>query len=359
MEEEVKISFWKKLKISIFGLEDYQKLAVQKTKSTIFYIVIIMLIFTFFLTLTITYKFSNTVDIAKQYINNNIETLNFKDGKLTIIEKENQEMQINQLFDGQVIIDTSENISNEQISKYEENIKGYYNGIIILQDKVIIKTNMSAMLTTISLTDIANQLNLVKIDKQDIINILSGSNIYIIYTTFFCIMYIYLFIIYLSTVLLDAILYSMIGYITGIISNLRMRYRSIYNIAVYSLTLPIILNLIYIIINTLTGYTIKYFSIMYMAITCIYIITAILMIKSDLIKKQIELSKIIQEQEKVRQEMEEKERQKKEEEEKERVRKKDEKQRQEEKKKKSGEKKNSPKGEQNPEPQANIKPENS
>ena len=130
-----------------------------------------MLIFTFFLTLTITYKFSNTVDIAKQYINNNIETLNFKDGKLTIIEKENQEMQINQLFDGQVIIDTSENISNEQISKYEENIKGYYNGIIILQDKVIIKTNMSAMLTTISLTDIANQLNLVKIDKQDIINI--------------------------------------------------------------------------------------------------------------------------------------------------------------------------------------------
>ena len=31
MEEEVKISFWKKLKISIFGLEDYKKLVVQKT----------------------------------------------------------------------------------------------------------------------------------------------------------------------------------------------------------------------------------------------------------------------------------------------------------------------------------------
>ncbi len=355
MEEEVKISFWKKLKISIFGLEDYQKLAIQKTKSTIFYIVTIMLIFTFFLTITTTYKFSNTLNTIKNYINNNIETLEFKEGKLYIKTKQN----VDNLFEGQVIIDTSENISNEQISKYEEEIKSYYNGIIILQDKVILKTNMSSILTTISLTDIANQFNLVKLDKQDIINILSGNNIYYIYISFFLAMYIYLFIIYLSTVLLDAILYSMIGYITGIISNLRMRYRSIYNIAIHSLTLPIILNLIYIIINTLTGYTIKYFSIMYMTITCIYIITAILMIKADLIKKQIELSKIIKEQEKVRQEMEEKERQKKEEEERERVRKKDEKQRQEEKKKKSGDKKDSSKGEQNPEPQANIKIENS
>lgn len=355
MEEEVKISFWKKLKTSIFGLEDYQKLAVQKTKSTIFYIIIIMLIFTFFLTLTITYKFSSTISKVKEYINNNIETLEFEDGKLSIVEKENVE----KLFDGQVVIDTSENISNEQISKYEEKIKGYYNGIIILKDKVIIKTDVSAMLTTISLTDIANQFNLVKLNKQDIINILSGNNIYIIYVSFFIVMFIYLFIIYLSTVLLDALLYSIIGHITGMISNLRMKYKCIYNIAVYSLTLPIILNLIYIIINTLTGYTIKYFSVMYMAITCIYIITAILMIKSDLIKKQIELSKIIKEQEKVKQEMEERERQKREEEEKERVRKKDEKQRQEEKKKKSGENKKSPKEGQDPEPQANIKPENS
>lgn len=354
MEEEVKISFWKKLKISIFGLEEYQKLAVQKTKSTILYIVIIMLIFTSLLTLAITYNFSNTVNLAKQYIEENIETLNFTDGKLTIIQKEYSAIQTDKLFETNLIIDTTANLSNEQIAKYEDNIKGYDTGIIILQDKAIIKTSMSTMLTTISLTDIANKYNLVKIEKQDIINILSGNNIYI---AFFIVMYIYLFIIYFSTVLLDALLYSMVGHITGMISNLRMKYRGIYNIAVYSLTLPIILNLIYVIINTLTGYTIKYFSIMYMAITCIYIITAILMIKADLIKKQIELSKIIQEQEKVKQEMEEKERQKKEEEERERIRKKDEKQRQEEKKK-SGEENKTPKKGENPEPQANIKPEN-
>ena len=127
-----------------------------------------------------------------------------------------------------------------------------------------------------------------------------------------------------------------------------------YNIAVYSLTLPILLNLIYTVINTLTGYTITYFPIMYTGVTCIYIFTAILMIKSDIIKKQMELSKIIQEQEKIKEEMARKELERKEEEERERVRKKDEKQRKEEKKKEKEEQKDN----NGPEPQANIKASN-
>ena len=49
MEEEVKISFWKKLKISIFGLEDYKKLVVQKTSKTISYIVISSLLIYLFI----------------------------------------------------------------------------------------------------------------------------------------------------------------------------------------------------------------------------------------------------------------------------------------------------------------------
>ena len=124
----------------------------------------------------------------------------------------------------------------------------------------------------------------------------------------------------------------------GICSNLRLKYSAAYNIATYSLTLPIVLNLIYAVINILTGYTISYFSIMYMAITCIYIITAILMIKSDVIKKQMELSKIIQEQERVKLELEKQEEEKRQQEEKERVRKEDEKKRKQKKRSRWGRK---------------------
>lgn len=103
MEEEVKISFWKKFKISIFGLEDYKKLVVQKTSKTISYIVILMLIFTFFLTLAITYRFSGTVNKVKQYIDQNIETLNFNKENI-YYSKENNVISTDKLFDGKVII---------------------------------------------------------------------------------------------------------------------------------------------------------------------------------------------------------------------------------------------------------------
>ncbi len=184
-------------------------------------------------------------------------------------------------------------------------------------------------------------------------NMISGTMIWTVYIAFFITMAIYLFIIYFSTVLVDALLYSVLGYITGIFSRLRLKYSATYNIAVHSLTLPIILNLVYMIVNQLTGYTIQYFDIMYMAITCIYIITSILMIKSDMIKQQMELSKIISEQEKIKQELARQEQEKKEEEERERVRKEDEKKRQEEKKEK--EEKRKARDENHPQPEANIR----
>ena len=62
---------------------------------------------------------------------------------------------------------------------------------------------------------------------------------------------------------------------------------------------------------------------MYTAISYIYVIYSILIIKSDFIKKQAELTKILSEQEKVKEELAKKEQEKKEEEEKERIRKKD------------------------------------
>ena len=336
VEEENKISFWKKIKISIFGLEEYQKLAAQKVGKSIGYLAKLMLIFVFLVSIVLTFQIGIVINNINQYIENEISEIHFEENILTVTSKENTQdviiVEDAETLSGKLIIDTND-LNQEQINQYEEEIKGYTNGILILKDKVVFKTSMTALSSTISFSDIAGQYNLVKLDKQDILNMLSGSSIWMIYIAFFISMAIYLFIIYFSTALIDALLYSFLGYITGALSGMRLKYSANYNIAVHSLTLPIILNLIYMIVNLLTGYTIKYFDIMYMAITCIYIITSILMIKSDIIKKQMELSKIISEQEKVKQEMERKEQERKEEEERERIRKEDEKKRQEEKQK--------------------------
>ncbi|MCI9087716.1 MAG: DUF1189 domain-containing protein [Clostridia bacterium] len=356
MKQENKISFWKKIKISIFGLEEYQKLAVQKVGSSIGYLAKLMLIFVFLISLVITWNFGKVVNQVSSYIENEIAEIHFAEDTLIVKSKdENAEaivVEDTELLNGKIIIDTGE-LNEEQVTKYEEAVKGYSNGVIILKDKMIFKTGITAMSTTIPYQEIAQRYHIVKLDKQDITEALSGTMIWTVYIAFFITMAIYLFIIYFSTVLVDALLYSVLGYITGIFSRLRLKYSATYNIAVHALTLPIILNLGYMIVNQITGYTIQYFDIMYMAITCIYIITSILMIKSDMIKQQMELSKIISEQEKIKQELARQEQEKKEEEERERVRKEDEKKRQEEKKEK--EEKRKTRDEKHPQPEANIR----
>lgn len=389
MEEESKMSFWKKCKTSVIGLEEYQNLAIQKITKTIGYLAIVMLIFAFFVTLSITYRFHGIAQDIISYIDENIEELTFKngvlsvkpkvnqgntavydaDGKLVTIlsEKENENDGKNNTiiidetnyFNGKIIVDTQD-ITEEQFKTYENEIKSYTNGILILKDKVIVKTIGIDATLTFSLKDIAEQTNLMNIEKKDLVNFVTGSQMYQLDVAFFIAVGIGIYINFLATTLLDVILYSIIAYTVGICTRIRLKYSAAYNIAAYSLTLPIILNLIYAVVNILTGYTITYFSIMYMAIACIYIITAILMIKSDVIKKQMELSKIIEEQERVKQEIARKEQEEKEEAERQKRRNEDEKRRKEEKKKQKEEDENQPSaGGQKPEPQANIKPSNS
>ena len=102
-----------------------------------------------------------------------------------------------------------------------------------------------------------------------------------------------------------AILFALIGKITSFVLKVPIRFKENYNISIHALTLATILQNIYISINFLTGFTIKYFYIMYMGITDIYIITAILMIKADMIKRKLEVDKIIQEQQNIKKEFDE------------------------------------------------------
>ena len=109
---------------------------------------------------------------------------------------------------------------------------------------------------------------------------------------------------------------AVLGFIIGRMVGIKIRFKATFNIGVYALTLPILLNLVYIVVKNLTGFTIQYFSWMYTTISYIYVIVAILMIRTDFINKQVELMKILEEQERVRQQMKWQEEQKKKEEEK-------------------------------------------
>ena len=99
---------------------------------------------------------------------------------------------------------------------------------------------------------------------------------------------------------MDIVFLSLVGFIFSKIIGINFKYKQVFNMSVYAITLSVILYMIYIVVNILTGFVVKYFEVAYNAIAYIYIMTAMMMIKSDLTKEKIMVGKIIQEQKKVR-----------------------------------------------------------
>lgn len=296
-------SFFKELFISIKDFDKYEEFAINKSYKSIFYIIKIIIIFTIVVSLAFTYKIHLEKNKLAQYINENITNINYENEKLSInnnniIVSENHEL-INSL----VVVDTS-SINEEILIKYKEKVNEQGNGFIILNDKILIKTELDNDFNTVLFSDLLKENEITKFDKQDILSFINGKEVITFYLMFFAIMNLYLFFIYFVTIVLNALILSVLGRLTSTLLKIPLKYSATFNIAIHALTLPIILNLIYIVINIYTGFTIKYFQIMYSAISYVYIITAILMIKADFIKRQLELNKVLEEQQKIREEYE-------------------------------------------------------
>lgn len=300
MEEnkEQKISFLTRLKWAIFNVENYDFFAVEKSHKAFAYFIKLLLIFTVIICIPITYIFGNYYKKTVNYIINEFPNFTYENGKLDV-EKEGTI--INESKHGIVIIDTTITSENEKAQELVRKVKMYQSGIVLLNDRVIIKLPTSEQPSSYLYNEI---INFERIEKSEVIEYINSIPVASVYVAFYITSIIYLFSIYFIIILMDVILLSILGVITSRISGMKLRYLPILNISIYSLTLPILLNAIYITVNTLTGFEIQYFQIMYNAISYIYVVIAILMIKSEMIKQQIELMKLEEEQKKVKEELE-------------------------------------------------------
>ena len=151
------------------------------------------------------------------------------------------------------------------------------------------------------------QMGINEFNKQDIVNYVNSSQIISLYASLFLTIFIYAFTMYLLSTISNALVLSLFGYLTSWLARLKIRWVAILNMSIYALTLPILLNAIYIGVNIFTQFNIEYFQVMYLAVAAIYLIAAIFILKDDFIKKQQELLKIIEVQAKIKQEKDEKE----------------------------------------------------
>lgn len=206
-----------------------------------------------------------------------------------------------------------ESYSNFILEKTKEGIKYFFKFLIIF----------SIIVSIVQTIDFYNQgigeeqLNILRdygfdeMHIQEVKDFYEQTNGFYIIAIAFIANLISSYVIYGISTLLTACVFSVFGLIIARICGIKLKFGNAFNLAIYAITLPTILLAIYMIVNILFGIEIKYFSLAYDAITYIYIITAVLMLRADLIKQKIELTKIIKEQEKVKEEVKEKEEKKK------------------------------------------------
>ena len=150
-------------------------------------------------------------------------------------------------------------------------------------------------------------MNLTEFNKQDVVNYVQNGQINTLYFSVFISLFIYSFAMYFINTLWYALIIGIVGYFTIWMLKMKMRFVPIFNMAIYALTLSTILNILYLIVNIVFNFTIEYFSIMYVTVATIYLLAAIFILKTDLMKKQEEVMKIVEAQQIVKKELEEQE----------------------------------------------------
>ena len=306
------MNFIQRLKVSVFNIEKYQDFTQEKFSVAIKYFLKLILLLSVIVAIFSAYKFGNLASFFMDTLKNDFPEFTFSNNILVAEEtinkvKENRTEKIN------LIVDTNSESTEETVNKYITEISKYPNGAIFLKDKVVFSVEGLSGQVMYNYKDL-DLTGTKELTKQKLVETLNNTNITAMYISVFIAVLFYMYIIYLITTILDVVFVGIIGYLTSKIVKINMKASQVYSLAVYSMTLSVLLNALYTPIRLLTGFNMEYFSVMYTLIPYVYIITAILMIRTDLVKQQIEIGKIKKVQEEVKNEIEERKREEKKEE---------------------------------------------
>ena len=298
------MGFFKKVKYSIFNIEKYTEMATEGIGNTLSYIAKLVMILAIVLSVWTLYQTYQMINEGTSYLENEFPNFSYSDGTLTVNSEEVITIE-NEQF-GKIIVDTNTD-SEETINQYLNQINEYGVGALVLKNRVVLKNITMIGEVSYNYQESFNSINLTEFSKQDVVNYVQNGEINSIYFRVFISLFIYSFAMYFINTLWYAIIIGIVGYFTMWMLKMKMRFVAVFNMAIYALTLSTILNILYLIINMLFNFTIEYFSIMYITVATIYLLAAIFILKTDLMKKQEEVMKIVEAQQIVKKELEEQE----------------------------------------------------
>lgn len=314
-EEKLKTGFFQKVWNSITKIEKYPDMAAEGLGRAFTYICKVVAILAIVLCLGMMYQMHQILQEGITYLQNEFPEFSYKEGTLQVDTEKRFTISEDDSYVGRVIVDTKVE-AEETINQYMNEVNQAGSGMIVLKDKVILKNGAVAGTINYRYNELLGQMNIHEFNKQAVIDYAHSSQVITLYVSVFLTIFIYSFIMYLITTLSNVVFLSAFGYLTTWVARIKMRFLAIFNMSVYALTLSIFLNMLYIAVNIFIDFKMEYFQVMYVAVAAIYLVAAIFLLKTEFVKKQIELMKLAEAQEIVRKEMQEKEEQEKREQEK-------------------------------------------
>lgn len=277
--ETQKIGFFKRIKMAIFNLEKYSIFANEKFLKALKYLFLLILIVTICLAISSTIQLSKEAEKLVNYMkSNDFPDFELKDGVLTsdkVLDAYDEE------YNSRMIIDTSDDISEEKLETYKKETRNAEYSAIFLKDKIIYRFDQTlengAETTYNNVTSILGVKDLTK--SSLIKDFLSKDNLSKLRIVLGVYAFITIFLLNILTLFEDIIIVGIFGWISSKIAKVPLKLGQTMSLAIYSLTLSIILSTIYSIVYSLTGFEIKYFEIMYMIVAYIYMVASIMLMK--------------------------------------------------------------------------------
>lgn len=311
-EKSKKNNFFKEAFKSVKDLDKYEDFALETPKVSFKYFIKLVLAFAVIVSLFYTFKIVDNCKNVYATMKEKLPEFSYSNGTLSMETEEPIIIDDYSETFGKILIDTN----STELTEYQDRIKKENISLVVLKNKCVVISNSTLGQVEYNYLALASSCNINEFTKQSAIEYFEGLNIVSMCASLYFIIFIYLFIVYFISIFMDILILWLLAYLVSKLSKLNLKAAPSFSVAVHAITLSLVLNIIYIILNLLTGINVKYFGLMYNLISYIYVIVAVLMIKTDFINRQAELMKLASEQEKVKAELE-KEKEKKDQEEKE------------------------------------------
>lgn len=283
MEKEIRLSFFRRLKMSIFDFDKYHIIASEGLGRAMMYLTKLILLFALIISAATAVKVSQLLDEGIAYLNNNVPNFYFQDSKFVLENDSDVIMENHEYTDFRIILTNSESYSEDEIRDFDGMV------LVFTKNNLLLKQQNGTSITSQDYADLNETININDVNKEYIINMFSGEGAYTILANIFAVIFISTFLTYFLTGILDTVALSLLGFIISRIIRIPLKYGALYSLSISAITLPVILNAIYMVVNMFTGFVIPYFQIMYTLISYVYLIAALLIMRSEIIKKKVQI----------------------------------------------------------------------